>query len=153
MVTWFLDNLMIFKQALRDFIADIYPTIRFRMSFDCERIQFLDLNIYVEDGYLKTALFSRPTDNHEYLNVRSWCQDSVLRSVPTTIGNRIRRNFTDGSEFTKSPSEYSGHLTNAGYKTDSIDKDFYNVENLSQETLVQKTKEKQLKAIVESSNE
>ena len=64
-----LDNLMTFKQALDDFIADIYPTIRFTMSFDFKCIQFLDLNIYVEDGYLNTALCSKPTDNHEYLNV------------------------------------------------------------------------------------
>ena len=73
-----LDNLMIFKQALDDFIADIYPTIRFTMSFDFKCIQFLDLNVYVEDGYLKTAVFSKPTDNNEYLNVRSWHQDSVF---------------------------------------------------------------------------
>ena len=127
-----LDNLMIFKQALDDFIADIYLTIRFTMSFDFKRIQFLNLNIYVEDGYLKTALFSNPTDNHEDLNVRSWHQDSVFRSIPTTVANRIRRNCTDHSEFTKSRSEYSGYLTNAG----SLDKAFHNVKNLSQETLV-----------------
>ena len=29
-----LDNLMVLKQALDDFIADIYPTIRFTMSYD-----------------------------------------------------------------------------------------------------------------------
>ena len=28
------DNFMIFKQALDDFIADIYPTIRFTISYD-----------------------------------------------------------------------------------------------------------------------
>ena len=35
-----LDNLMIFKQALDDFIADIYLTIRFTMSYDFRRIKF-----------------------------------------------------------------------------------------------------------------
>ena len=114
------------------------------MSFDFKHTRFLDLNVYVEDGYLKTALFSKPTDNHEYLNVRAWHQDSVFRSIPTTIANRIERNCTDDSEFTKSRSEYSGYLTNAGCKTDSIDKTFNNVDNLFRETLVHKTKEKQL---------
>ena len=113
------------------------------MSYDFKRIQFVDLNIYVEDGYLKTALFSKLLDNHEYLNVRSWHQNSLFRSTPTTIANRI-------SEFTKSRSEYSGYLSNAGYKSASIDKAFSNVDNLSQEILVQKTKEKQLKASAES---
>ena len=59
-----------------------------------------------------------------------------------TIANRIGRSCTDDSEFTKSQSEYSGYLTDAGYKTATIDKAFNNVENLSQKTLVQKTKEK-----------
>ena len=61
----------------------------------------------------------------------------------------IRRNCTDDSEFTKSRSEYSGYLTNAGYKTVSIDKAFDNVKNLSKKTLTQKTKEKALKATAE----
>ena len=100
-------------------------------------IRFLDLNIYVEDGYLKTTLFSKPKDNHEYLNVRSWHQDSVFRSIPTTVANRIRRHCTDDGEFTKSRSEYSGYLTNAGYKTSSI-------------SMVQETKEQQLKTTAES---
>ena len=51
------------------------------MSYNFKRIQFLDLNIYVEDGYLKTAIFSKPTDDHEYFNVRSWHQNSVFRSI------------------------------------------------------------------------
>ena len=38
-------------------------------------------------------------------------------------------------------------------KTDFVDKAFNNVENLSQETLVQKTKEKKLKATAESCND
>ena len=127
---------MIFKQALDDFIADIYSTIRFSMSFDFKCIQFLDLNIYVEYSYLTTALFSKPTDNHEYLNVRSWQQDSVFRSISTTVPIRITRNCTDDSKFTKSQSEYLVYLTNAGYKTDSINKAFNNVENSSQEILM-----------------
>ena len=55
-----LDTLLIFKQALDDVIADIYSTIRFRMSYDSKRIQCLDFNIYLEIGYLKTTLFSEP---------------------------------------------------------------------------------------------
>ena len=78
------------------------------MSYDSKRIQCLDLNIDLEGSYLKTTLVSKPADNHEYLNIRSWHQDSVFRSIPTTVANKIRSNCTDGSEFTKSRSEHSG---------------------------------------------
>ena len=70
----------------------------------------------------------------------------MFRSIPTTVA-------TDDSEFTKSRSEYSGYMTNAGYKTASVNKAFNNVENSSQKTLVQKTKEKQLNATAESYND
>ena len=77
----------------------------------------------------------------------------MFRSIPTTVANRIRRNYTDDSEFTKSRSEYSDHLTNTGYNSASINKAFNNAEHLSQETLVQKTKDKQLKATAELFND
>ena len=44
-------------------------------------------------------------------------------------------------------------MTDAGYETAPFDKAFNNVENLFQETLVQKTKEKQLKVTTESCND
>ena len=65
----------------------------------------------------------------------------MFRSNPTIVTNRIRRNCIDGSEFAKSRLKYLGYLTNAGYKTDSIDNAFNVVENLSQETLVHRTNE------------
>ena len=41
------------------------------MVFDYKEIQFLDLIAYVENGFLKTKIFSKSADNHEYLDVGS----------------------------------------------------------------------------------
>ena len=51
-----LDNLKIFKQALDDFVADIYPTIRFAMSYDFKRMQFLDLDILCSRRLLENSI-------------------------------------------------------------------------------------------------
>ena len=64
------DNLLNFQQALDEHIQSIYPNIDFGMVYDNKEIQFLDLTVYVENGFLKTKIFSKPTDNHEYLDVR-----------------------------------------------------------------------------------
>ena len=66
-----IDNLLIFKQALDEYIRSIYPNINFTMIYDYKEIQFLGLTVYVENGFLKTKIFSKPTDNHEYLDVWS----------------------------------------------------------------------------------
>ena len=36
------------------------------MVYDSKEIQFLGLIVYVENGFLKTKFFSKPTDNQEY---------------------------------------------------------------------------------------
>ena len=41
---------------------NIYPNINFTMIYDYREIQFLDLTAYVENGFLKTKNFSKPTD-------------------------------------------------------------------------------------------
>ena len=90
-------------------------------------------------------MLSRPTDNHEYLDVRSSHQQAVFRSIPRTVANRVKRNCTDDSEFVRARSEYSHYLLRAGYNIGSIDNAFQNVELISQETLVRTTKENQVK--------
>ena len=40
------------------------------MIYDKE-IEFSDLTVYIENEFLKQKTFSKPTDNHEYSDVRS----------------------------------------------------------------------------------
>ena len=129
------------------------PYINFTMVFDYKEIQFLDLTVYVENGFLKTKTFSKPTDNHEYLDVRSSHQQAVFRSIPRTVGDRVPRNCTNDSEFVRAKSEYSYYLLRAGYNISSIHNAFQNVQLLSQETLVRTTIENQVKLANASSKE
>ena len=105
-----IDNLLNFKQALYEHIKSICPNINFTTVYDCKEIQLLDLTVYVENSFLKTKIFSTPTGNHEYLDVRSSYQQAVLRSIPRTVANRVRRNCTDDSEFVIARSEYSNYI-------------------------------------------
>ena len=41
------------------------------MVYDDKEIQFLGLTVYVKIGILKTKIFSKLTDNHEWLDVWS----------------------------------------------------------------------------------
>ena len=59
-----IDSLLNFKQALDEHIKSIYPNINFTMVYDYKEIQFLDLTVYVENGFLKPRIFSKLTDNH-----------------------------------------------------------------------------------------
>ena len=61
------------------------------------------------------------------------------------MASTVRRNCTDNGEFLRTKSEYSNYLLRAGYDIGSIDNPFENVQLLSQETLVCKTKENHVK--------
>ena len=115
------------------------------MVYNYKEIQFLDLTVYVENSVFKDKIFSDPTDNHQYLDVRSSHQQAVFRSVQRTVANGVRKNCTNDSEFVRVKSEYSNYLLRAGYNISSIDNAFQNVQLLSQETLVRTTKENQVK--------
>ena len=85
---------MNFKQALDEHIKSICPNINFAMVYDYKEIQFLDITVYVENSFLKIKTFWKPTDNHEYLDVRSSHQQEVFISIPRTVANSVRKNCT-----------------------------------------------------------
>ena len=89
--------------------------LNFTTVYDYKEIQFLDLTVSVENSFLKTNFFSKPIDNHKYLDVWSSHQQAVFRSIPRTVANRVMRNCTDDSEFIRARSEYSNYLLRAGY--------------------------------------
>ena len=52
-----IDNLLNFKQASDEHIKSIYPNVNFIMVNDHKEIQFSDLTVYVENGFLKIKFF------------------------------------------------------------------------------------------------
>jgi hypothetical protein len=77
-VLWkrFIDDvLMLFSgskqecQQLVDWLNSLMPgVIKFKFDFSLERIEFLDLVIYMEDGRIKTNLFVKPRNKQLYLD-------------------------------------------------------------------------------------
>ena len=148
-----IDNLLIFKEALDEHIRSIYPNINFTMIYDYKEIQFLDLTVYAANGFLKTKFFSKLSDNHEYLDVRSLHQEAVFRSIPRTVANRVKRYCTDDSEFVRAKLEYTNYLLGASSNISSIDNAFQNIQSLSEETLVRKTEKNQVNVANTSSKQ
>ena len=107
-------NLLIFKQAPDEHIRSIYANT---MIYDYKEIQFLDLTVYVENGFLKTKIFFQAHRQPRVFRCTVLHQEAVFRSIPRTMANRVRRNCTDDSEFVgaKLELEYSNYLLQAGY--------------------------------------
>ena len=67
---------------LVEWLNSLMPgVIKFKFEFSFKRVEFLDLVIYIEDGFMKTDLFVKPTDKQIFLDYNSnhptHCKDSI----------------------------------------------------------------------------
>ena len=73
------------EESLRVFIDQVnlfHPTIKFAAEYSKEEVNFLDLNIKLIDGELKTDLFAKPTDTHQFLDPTSSRPYHCKKGIP-----------------------------------------------------------------------
>ena len=73
------------EESLSDFIDQVnlfHPTIKFTAECSKEEVNFLDLNIKLIDGELKTDLFVKPTDTHQFLDPTSSHPYHCKKGIP-----------------------------------------------------------------------
>ena len=76
MIWWrYIDDIVFLwehgEESPRDFIDQVnlfHPTIKLTAEYSKEEVNFLDLNITLIDGELKTDLFVKPTHTHQFLD-------------------------------------------------------------------------------------
>ena len=62
------------EESLKEFIDKInsaHPTIKFTAEWSEKSINFLDVTVILEDGKIKTDLYVKPTDTHQFLDSSS----------------------------------------------------------------------------------
>ena len=50
-----------------DYINSLYPTIQFELVYSECSLNILDHTLHLQDGFITTDIYSKPTDNHLYL--------------------------------------------------------------------------------------
>ena len=93
------DVLMLFKgsreecEELVDWLNSLMPgVVKFKFDFSYQKVEFLDLEIYIEDGKLKTNLYIKPTNKQLYLDFNSnhplHCKESIPYSQALRVVER-----------------------------------------------------------------
>ena len=68
-----------------------HPTIKFTAEYSEEEVNFLDLNIKLINGELKTDLFVKPTDTHQFLDPTSSHSYHCKKGIPYSQALRLNR--------------------------------------------------------------
>ena len=90
------DVLMLFRgtkeecQNLVTWLNSLVPgTIKFKFDFSYEKINFLDLEIYIEDGLLMSNLFVKPTNSQLFLDFGSNHPEHCKKAIPYSQALRV----------------------------------------------------------------
>ena len=68
-----------------------HPTIKFTAEYFNKEVNFLDVNITLIDGELKTGLFLKPTDTHQFLDPISSHPYHCKKGIPYSQALRLNR--------------------------------------------------------------
>ena len=92
-----------------------HPTIKFTAEYSKEEVHFLDLNIKLIDGELKTDLFVKPADTYQILDPTSFHPYHCKKGVPYSQALRLNRICSDNSNFDKRCNNLEKRLMERGY--------------------------------------
>ena len=94
--------------------------IKFTTETSASRIAFLDTLVILENGVIKTDLYSKPTDLHNYLYYDSAHPQRCKDSIPYSQFLRIRRICSTKSDFDKHVINLAGHFLRRKYPIELI---------------------------------
>jgi hypothetical protein len=99
------DIFMLFKgsksdcEALVDWLNSLMPgVVKLKFEFSHTRIVFLDLEIFLEDGILKTDLYIKPTNKQLYLDFKSNHQEHCKKGIPYSQALRVVEKCSEESD-------------------------------------------------------
>ena len=77
------------------------PTIKFSAEYSNKEVDFLDLNITLIVGELKTDLFVKPLDTQQFLDPTSSHPYHCKKGIPYSETLKLNRIYSDNENFDK----------------------------------------------------
>ena len=104
-----------------DYLNSLHPTLKFTYKYSQAQIEFLDVLVIKEGNSIKTDLFVKETDTHQYLDFKSCHTFHTKRGIPYGQALRIRRIVSDDQVFETRCQELTGWLKDRGYPDQLIE--------------------------------
>ena len=108
------------------YLNSVHPTIKFTGKHSPHTIEFLDVLVTRVGNRLKTDLFVKETDTHQYLQFSSCHPWHTKKGIPYSQALRMRRICSEDDDFHKRCEDLHGWLLNRGFNnrmvTDQIER-------------------------------
>ena len=147
------DIFMIWKgsqQELEAFIAEInsvHPSIKLEVDFSQVSVNFLDTTVTITPNHsIKSSLYQKPTDRHNFLHHKSYHPSSTKKSLPYSQALRIRRICSSVEDEKLALEKLKDQFKARGYKETLINEAVQRAETRDREELLQPRSKKEKKA-------
>ena len=82
-----------------DYMNNCSDSIKFKHEISDDRVAFLDTLVILDEGKIKTDLYSKPTNSHSYLKYESAHPQRCKDSIPYSQFLRVRRICSNINDF------------------------------------------------------
>ena len=125
------DVLMLFRgtreecMELVDWLNTLMPgTIKFKFEFSNEKVNFLDLEIYIEDGRLMSDLYVKPTNSQLFLDYGSNHPQHCKKAIPYSQALRVVERCSTTENRDNHLANLKNKFEERHYPTDLINEQF-----------------------------
>ena len=129
-------------QHLFEFLNPSENSLKFTVKMGGISSCFLDLEITIDNT--KALVYSKPTDNHFYLNGNSCHLTKSINRISTLVANRLRRICSNDSDSQEQSKKYSAACN---HKPKDIVKGFKTTSNQSRSAIRRKHTKDNIKSV------
>lgn len=119
-----------------EYINSLYPTIKFELVVSQHQLNVLDLTMHLNNGFIETDIYSKPTDSHLYLAPSSAHPSHCKKAIPYNVALRLKRNCSSSQFLEKRNAEYKSYLVQQGYNASLVEGQFNQIAALSRNELL-----------------
>ena len=131
-------------KQLVEWLNSLMPgVIKFKFEFSFQKVEFLDLVIYKEDGLLKTDLFVKPTNKQIFMDFNTNHPAHCKVGIPYSQALRVVERCTSNENTEHHLQSLKSKLQDRNYPSELITKQFNKAKSKSRKSLIyQRRKEK-----------
>src|SRR5436190_13191713 len=117
----FIDDIFFIWQhgveSLNEFLNNLNSssTLNFTWKYSKENITFLDVDVFVESGFIKTKIHIKETNTMKYLNYASCHPTYVKKSIPKSLSLRAKGLCSNEQDFNTYVNKLTRTFTSLGY--------------------------------------
>jgi hypothetical protein len=127
-------------QQLNQFVIrlnNFHESIKFEVETSTTSVHFLDTLVYVEDGLLKTKVFTKPSDRKQYLAYNSSHPKHIKTAIPYSQAIRYKRIISDESILISELNTLKTKFLHRGYPERLINSGLTRLHNTDRQMLLQ----------------